>query len=69
MDALLLSADAAARFLGVGKSHFYSMQSSGRIGPLPIKLGKRALWDREELEAWVRAKCPPRVTWQTRSDV
>jgi len=66
MDALLLSADDASKLIGVGRSHFYSMHSSGRLGPIPVKLGKRSLWDRRELELWVQAKCPPREDWQNR---
>jgi excisionase family DNA binding protein len=65
MDSLLLSAEDAARLLGIGRSHFYALRSSGRLGPLPVKLGRRALWDRKELEAWVAAGCPTRQRWQS----
>ena len=65
--AMLLSADESANLLGVGRTLFYSMHSSGRLGPQPIKLGRRTLWHREELEAWTRAKCPPRQQWQKMS--
>ena len=60
---LLLSAADAARILGIGKRHFYGLHSSGKLGPLPISLGRRTLWRREELEAWVRAGCPARQEW------
>jgi predicted DNA-binding transcriptional regulator AlpA len=43
MDFLLLSAQDAAKLLGIGRSHFYGLHSSGRLGPLPVKLGRRAL--------------------------
>ena len=60
---LLLSAEDSANFLGIGRTLFYSMYSSGRLGPLPIRFGRRVLWDRRELEAWVEAGCPKRDRW------
>jgi len=64
LEVLLVSANEAARLLGIAKSSFYQFHSSGRIGPLPIKLGRRSLWNRQELADWVAADCPPRVKWQ-----
>jgi predicted DNA-binding transcriptional regulator AlpA len=60
---LLLSAEDAARVLGIGRRHFYSLHSSGRLGPQPVKLGKRSLWIRQELERWAAARCPTREQW------
>jgi len=60
---LLLDAGEVARLLGISRSNFYSLLSSGQIGPEPIHLGKRTLWKRAELEAWVRADCPTRDKW------
>lgn len=60
---LLLSAEEAARLLGIARSHLYQLHSSGRLGPLPVKLGKRSLWNRKELEAWTDAGCPVREKW------
>lgn len=62
---LLVDAPAAARLLGIGKSLFWSMHSSGRLGPLPIRLGRRTLWRKDELTAWIKAGCPARDQWQT----
>ncbi|MHC4068751.1 MAG: helix-turn-helix transcriptional regulator [Planctomycetota bacterium] len=64
MDSLLLSAEDAAKLLGIGRSHFYGLHSSGRLGPLPVKLGRRSLWSRMDLEFWVSAGCPARGKWQ-----
>ena len=63
MDALLLSAQDAAELLSITRSHFYALHSSGRLGPLPIQLGRRTLWRREELVNWVAAGCPVREKW------
>jgi len=64
MDSLLLSTESAARLLGIGRSHFYALHSSGRLGPMSIKLGGRTLWNRQEVESWVVAGCPARREWR-----
>jgi len=61
--ALLISAKEASGLLGIGRSLFYEMHSSGRLGPLPIRLGRAVRWQRSELEAWINAGCPARVKW------
>ena len=63
MDSLLISANESAKMLGIGRTLFYSMHSSGRLGPMPIKLGRRSLWNCKELEEWVKAGCPVRNRW------
>jgi predicted DNA-binding transcriptional regulator AlpA len=60
---ILLDARSAAAALGVGRTLFYRLCASGRIGPLPIKLGERSLWARAELEDWAAAGCPTREEW------
>jgi predicted DNA-binding transcriptional regulator AlpA len=64
-NALLLSAKGVGRLLGIGERFLWSMHSSGELGPLPIRLGKRTLWSRFELTAWVKARCPRREVWVT----
>ncbi len=63
-DSLLLSASDAAKLLGVGKSHLWALHSSGKIGPMPVKLGRRTLWVREDLKSWTAMGCPSRKQWQ-----
>ncbi len=63
VESLLLGADKAATLIGVSRAHFYSMHSNGRLGPMPVRLGRRTLWRREELSRWVNAGCPARVKW------
>jgi predicted DNA-binding transcriptional regulator AlpA len=60
---LLLDAKAVAGLLSVGIRMIYSMRSSGELGPIPIRLGRRRLWRYDELAAWVRAGCPSRGAW------
>jgi len=61
-NPLLLSAVEVAAMLGIGRSHLYGLHASGRL-PLPVKLGRRSLWRRDELAAWVQAGCPSRSKW------
>ena len=64
-DALLLSVPEVCRMLNIGKSLFYTMHSTGRLGPMPHKLGRRSLWNRQELIDWINAGMPARERWQT----
>ena len=63
MPALLLDAAAAARLLGISRSTLYCLDERGGI-PRGVHLGRMRRWRREELLAWVRAGCPPRVRWE-----
>lgn len=61
---LLLEVREAAALVGVSRSTFWKLHSSGRV-PLPVRLGGRVVrWRREELQAWVSAGCPPRDHWK-----
>lgn len=64
--ALLMNAATAAKFLGIGRSQFYLLNSNGGLGPLPVRLGRRNLWRRLELQAWVAKGCPAREQWVDR---
>jgi len=61
-ESILLSAPEAAALCGVGRSLWYSLHSSGRI-PLPVRLGRRTLWRKDELRDWTNAGCPNRDKW------
>ena len=64
IEPLLVGAVGAAKLVGVGKSLFYEMASTGRLGPMPISLtGKKKVWLRKELECWCEHRCPPREQW------
>ena len=62
-EKLLLSAAEVAGLLGISRSAFYCLLSSGRIGPTPVRLGRCVRWDKRELEQWVAEKCPNRDKW------
>ena len=62
-DALLIDARELAGMLGVCRNSVLKMDTTGRLGPRAIRLGRRVLWRRTEVEAWVAAECPPRRVW------
>lgn len=68
-ERLLVSAEKAAAMLSIGRSHFYSMLSSGQIGPMAHKLGKRSLFSVKELRDWVDAGIPPRHKWMNKKNL
>jgi excisionase family DNA binding protein len=63
MDKLLLKPEEAAEQIGVSRTHFYKLHSSGELGPLPIKLGECSRWSYAELQRWVELGCPSREQW------
>jgi predicted DNA-binding transcriptional regulator AlpA len=60
---LLLRASDCAGILGISLRQVWSMHQTGALGPLPVKLGARTLWQRAEIERWVEAGCPHRERW------
>ena len=61
-NKLLLDAKEAAALCNVSQATWYRLHIIGKT-PEPVKLGRRSLWVRDELEAWVRAGCPKREKW------
>lgn len=60
---LLVSATEVSKMLGIGRSLFYELHGTGRLGPLPVELNSKKLWAVDELRAWVAAGCPIRDKW------
>ena len=63
IEPLLISFADASALLGISRALLYSMHSDGRLGPQVVKIGRRSLLNRKELEAWVSAGLPPRNVW------
>lgn len=61
---LLAGAERVAMMLDVSERLIRQMDASGRLGPMPISLGRRKLWSVAELARWVRSGCPERQRWQ-----
>lgn len=64
IEPALLTVEQTYTYLGIGKTLFYSMQSSARFGVLPLRLGKRVLYRRAELDSYIEAGMPSRKVWQ-----
>ena len=60
---LLVPPAEAAAMLGIRKTLFYQLASSGDLGPVPLKLSSKKLYRVLELENWVSQNCPPRDQW------
>ena len=63
--SILVNAKMASKLLGIGRTLFLTMNQTGRLGPMGVKLGRRRLWRRKELIDWTSAGCPPREKWTT----
>jgi predicted DNA-binding transcriptional regulator AlpA len=59
---LCLDRTALASELLISRAMVAKLNASGRL-PAPIHLGRRVLWPREEIEAWLRAGAPDRQRW------
>jgi len=62
-QSLLVDVNVACKLLQISRAHYFEQRSAGRIGPKEIKLGRKILLRRAEVEQWVAAGCPPRRAW------
>lgn len=62
IESFLVSAEVAAQLVGVSRAQWFRMHSAGK-SPLPVKIGRRRLWSRDELRRWCEAACPARDKW------
>lgn len=64
----LLDVNQVCRVLNLGRTAFYSLRSSQKFGPMPIKLNRKLLYRRREILDWIESGCPSRYQWQQRSE-
>lgn len=64
-EPLLLDIQQLCACLSIARPTYYKIAASGVFGPLPIKLCRKVLYRRDEIESWVRAGCPHRKVWQS----
>lgn len=62
---LLVKRREAARICGVSTATWDRMSAAGQ-NPSGFKIGGARVYRVDELEAWVRAECPPRDVWAAR---
>ena len=61
-EPLLIPDTAAAALAGVSRAHWQRLRAAGKL-PLPVRLGRKVLWRRLEIESWIAAGCPDAGTW------
>jgi predicted DNA-binding transcriptional regulator AlpA len=61
-DTLLLSIADLAKWLSMTEQQVHNADVRGEL-PTPIKLSNADRWSTSEIEAWVKAGCPNRITW------
>lgn len=61
--ALLITVEQLAARLNLSKRTVYRLLSAGAMIE-PIRLGGTVRWRVAEVEAWIAAGCPARLTWE-----
>jgi predicted DNA-binding transcriptional regulator AlpA len=61
-EPLLIPDTTAANLAGVSRAHWHRLRAAGKLPP-PIRLGRKVLWRRLEIIAWVEKGCPDGPTW------
>lgn len=69
IEPLLVGRRDASRICGISPATWDRLESSGKVGPLPVRLGGRVLYRVAELRGWVAAGCPDRTQWITLQDM
>jgi predicted DNA-binding transcriptional regulator AlpA len=64
IEPLMLDIRALCTCLSIKRATYYKISANGTLGPLPIKLCKKVLYSKGEIERWVQAGCPHRKQWQ-----
>lgn len=54
----LLSAQTLAKRLRVSVRTLWRLRSAGKL-PRPLRIGHSIRWRADEIDAWIRAGCPP----------
>lgn len=61
-DALLIPDTAAAALAGVSRATWHRLRVAGKLPPC-VRLSRKVLWRRLEIEEWIGAGCPDSRTW------
>ncbi len=59
----LLDVTQVAAMAGLHRATVFKLVSAGKF-PKPIKLGRSTRWVKDELLAWIAAKCTPLGKWE-----
>ena len=63
---ILLRKEEAAALCGCSERTWHEWDLLGLV-PRPVKMRRTKYWVRDELIAWVQAKCPKRDVWRYRA--
>jgi excisionase family DNA binding protein len=58
----LIPDTAAAALAGVSRAHWQRLRAAGKLPPA-VRLGRKVLWRRAEVIAWIDAGCPDGKVW------
>ena len=61
----LLTLEQTCQLVNVARPTLYKLSATGALGPLPVKLCRKVLYSKSEIQAWIQAGCPHRKIWQT----
>jgi predicted DNA-binding transcriptional regulator AlpA len=61
-ESLLIPDVQAAALAGVCRATWQRLKAAGKLPP-SVRLGRRVLWRRAEVFAWVDAGCPDSKVW------
>jgi len=64
IEPALLTIPQVCQYLNIKRATFYKLNASGKFAPLQIGLCRKVLFNKMELENWIRAGCPHRKIWQ-----
>lgn len=68
LQPLTESFDELADDLRCSRRHVEEMDRNGQLGPRPIKLGRRRVFLRSEIQEWLAARAPDRLVWSARKE-
>jgi len=63
VEAMQVPDTVACAMAGVSRPTWWRLHAAAKT-PAAVKLGRRVLWNKAELERWIEAKCPDRRTWE-----
>ena len=70
VEPIFVGVEDAASMFGISATTFKELDSTGKLGPMPIHIGtiRRRLYEVSELQQWAKAGCPIREKWQIMKD-
>lgn len=69
IEPALFTIPQVCQLLNISRAEFYRINATGKFGPLKVGLCSKVLYNREEVEVWIRAGCPHRRQWQTQKKI